>query len=1312
MTGPGVPALIWPGGAALSGFRLEKLLRDCQARVPGVTGVAARFLHVVELGEPLTAEAEQTLRSLLDDGAAAGSELPDASLLVMPRTGTVSPWSSKATDIARSCGLPAVRRVERGVRFTFATRRSFGPAGEALLAPLLHDRMTQGILPGRLSGPELAAALFAGGSPRPLGRVPLLKEGVAALERANADLGLALSPDEIRYLAGKFGGARRDPTDAELMMFAQANSEHCRHKIFNARWIIDGKAQEHSLFQMIRSTHATNPRGVLSAYKDNAAVMEGAVAGHLHADPATGQYVVTVGPLHTLMKVETHNHPTAISPFPGAATGSGGELRDEGATGRGGRPKAGLTGFTVSNLALPGWEQPWEMPGDAIGRPDRIASALQIMLEGPIGAAAFNNEFGRPNITGYFRTFEQRDPHDPGRARGYHKPIMLAGGLGNIAAPDVEKADPPPGSLVIVLGGPAMLIGLGGGAASSVGSGASSADLDFASVQRGNPEIERRAQQVIEACRALAATASRPNPILMIHDVGAGGLSNAVPELVDHAHRGGRFELREIPSADAAMSPLEIWCNEAQERYVLAIDPADLSWFDAVCARERCPYAVLGPLDDTRRLVVSDRLLGGTPVDMPLETLLGKPPQMVRQVTRQPGAIPRLDLGGIELPDACLRVLRLPAVADKSFLIHIGDRTVGGLVARDQLVGPWQVPVSDVAVTALGFDTYAGEAMAVGERPPVALLDAPASGRLAVGEALTNVAAASIRHLADVRLSANWMAAAGAPGEDERLYDTVAAVSALCRDLAIAIPVGKDSLSMQTRWQDGAATRAVVAPVSLVASAFAPVDDVRRTLTPELRREPGTSLWLIDLGAGRNRLGGSGLAQAFVRTGGEPPDVDDAAVLGSFFAAIQELRGAGLVLAYHDRSDGGLFVTLCEMAFAGRAGLDVQLEAGTPEQHLAALFAEELGAVIQVRDDDAGRVTAVLGRHGLVRLLRRVAEVTAGDRIAISAGAAPLFESSRTGLLRAWSELSYRMQALRDNPATAAEEWRSKLDPDDPGLAPRLTFDPAGDPAARVVAAARRRPRVAILREQGVNSQLEMAAAFGRAGFDAVDVHMTDVLAGRRMLGEFAGLAACGGFSYGDVLGAGGGWAKSILFNPRARDGFAAFFARPDTFALGVCNGCQMLSVLAELIPGAAHWPRFRQNRSEQFEARLSLVEVLPSRSVLLEGMAGSRLLIATSHGEGLATFAPGHRQACEAAGQLAVRYVDNHGRPAETYPANPNGSPGGIAGLCSEDGRVTILMPHPERVHRTVQHSWHPAGWGDDGPWLRLFRNARRFAG
>jgi phosphoribosylformylglycinamidine synthase len=1190
-------------------------------------------------------------------------------------------------------------------RFSLVAPEPLGADEIAVLAPLLHDRMTQSLLDREVTHDDL----FAVHAPAGLRTVPLLREGLPALERADRELGLALSADEMAYLAHKFGAEQRDPTDAELMMFAQANSEHCRHKIFNARWVIDGEEQESSLFQMIRSTHAVNPAGVLSAYCDNAAVIEGAVTAHLFADPASGTYRAQILPVHTLMKVETHNHPTAISPFPGAATGSGGELRDEGATGRGGRPKAGLTGFSVSNLAVPGWPQPWEY---SPGRPERIASPLQIMLEGPIGAASFNNEFGRPNIAGYFRTFEQRDATGGASARGYHKPIMIAGGLGNISGADVQKAEVPVGALLIVLGGPAMLIGLGGGAASSVGSGTSAADLDFASVQRGNPEIERRAQQVIEACRARAALDGVANPMLMLHDVGAGGLSNAVPELVDHSHRGATIELREIPNAEPGMSPLEIWCNEAQERYVLAIEPAELDWFAAVCARERCPFAVLGSLDGSGRLIVTDRELGGRPVDMSLETLLGKAPQMLRRIERR--VLPKvpLDLAGIELAEACQRVLRMPVVADKSFLINIGDRTVGGLVARDQLVGPWQVPVSDVGVTALGFETCAGEAMAMGERAPVALLDAPASGRLAVAEALTNIAAASIADLATVRLSANWMAAAGSPGEDARLYDTVAAVSALCRALRIAIPVGKDSLSMQTRWSEAGVSHAVVAPVSLVVSAFAPVDDVRRTLSPQLARDAGSSLLLVDLGRGRNRLGASVLAQAFNRSGGCPPDLDDAGQLAGLFACVQSLRARQLLLAYHDRSDGGLFVTLCEMAFAGRTGLDITLDSASADARFGALFAEEPGAVLQVRDTDLAAVRAVLAQHGLAEITATVARVTLADRIRILAGSELLLTQTRTELHRCWSELSWRMQALRDNPDAADEAWNTLLDVDDPGLSPIASFDPADDVAAPLVRIGRR-PRVAILREQGVNSQLEMAAAFQRAGFDAVDVHMTDLLSGRQHLREFAGLAACGGFSYGDVLGAGGGWAKSVLFNLRVREEFANFFARSDSFTLGVCNGCQMLSMLAELIPGAAHWPRFRQNRSEQFEARLSLVEVLPSASVLLEGMTGSRLLVPTSHGEGRVEFAaPADLAACQGGAQLAIRYIDNRGAPALRYPANPNGSPGGIAGLCSADGRVTILMPHPERVQRTVQHSWHPAGWGDDGPWLRLFRNARLFVG
>ena len=1295
--------LVWAGAGAFSAFQLDKLLAAVRACVPRVDRIVARHEHCLCIDRALTASEEQTLRRLLGDEPVPA--LAGESLLVIPRVGTISPWSSKATDIVHSCGLDVVRRVERVLRFGLLVPTPLTTAEVAILAPLLHDRMTQTLL-----GRELAHDdLFAVHAPASLRTIPLLREGLPALERADRELGLALSPDEMRYLAEKFGAEQRDPTDAELMMFAQANSEHCRHKIFNARWVIDGEEQASSLFQMIRSTHATNPVGVLSAYRDNAAVIEGAVTAHLFADPVSGAYRSQTLPVHTLMKVETHNHPTAISPFAGAATGSGGELRDEGATGRGGRPKAGLTGFSVSNLAVPDWPQPWEF---SPGRPERIASPLQIMLEGPIGAASFNNEFGRPNIAGYFRTYEQPDAAGKVSARGYHKPIMIAGGLGNISGADVEKAEVPVGALLIVLGGPAMLIGLGGGAASSVGSGTSAVDLDFASVQRGNPEIERRAQQVIEACRARAALEGVPNPLIMLHDVGAGGLSNAVPELVDHSHRGATIELREIPNAEPGMSPLEIWCNEAQERYVLAIAPTDLDWFAAVCARERCPYAVLGSMDDSGRLIVTDRELGGRPVDMPLETLLGKAPQMLRRIERRAVPASPLDLAGIDLAEACQRVLRMPVVADKSFLINIGDRTVGGLVARDQFVGPWQVPVSDVGVTALGFETFAGEAMAMGERAPVALLDAPASGRLAVAEALTNIAAASIAGLKTVRLSANWMAAAGSPGEDERLYDTVAAVSALCRELKIAIPVGKDSLSMQTRWSEAGVSHAVVAPVSLVVSAFAPVEDVRRTLTPQLLADAGTCLLLIDLGQGRNRLGASVLAQAFCRPGGCPPDLDEPARLAALFAGVQALRAQDLLLAYHDRSDGGLFVTLCEMAFAGRAGLDIRLPAASTEALLGALFAEEPGAVLQVRDEALVEVQAVLAQHGLAGLCTSVARVTRADRVCIYNGGELVLDESRTELHRCWSELSWRMQSLRDNPETAAEARDAVLDTGDPGLSPSSTFDPAEDVAAPLFHIGRR-PRVAILREQGVNSQLEMAAAFQRAGFEAVDVHMTDLLAGRRQLREFAGLAACGGFSYGDVLGAGGGWAKSILFNPRVRQEFAEFFARSDSFTLGVCNGCQMLSVLAELIPGATHWPRFRANRSGQFEARLSLVEVLPSRSVLLAGMAGSRLLVPTSHGEGRAEFAgPADLAACEQGEQLAIRYIDNRGAPATLYPANPNGSPGGIAGLCSADGRVTILMPHPERVQRTVQHSWHPPGWGDDGPWLRLFRNARVFVG
>jgi phosphoribosylformylglycinamidine synthase len=1293
------------GAPAVSDFRLAKLLAAIRDRVGHVTRLDSRFLHFVDLDRELSGEERGVLESLLHYGPKAPDAVPGGqAVLVVPRFGTVSPWSSKATDIAHVCGLGAVRRIERGIAFYVASDRQLTAAECSAIGAVLHDRMTEAVL----SDASQAEALFVHTAPKPLATVPLLAEGIVALERANVALGLALSDDEIAYLDRAFRELGRDPADVELMMFAQANSEHCRHKIFNADWIVDGERSDKSLFGMIRNTHARNPRGVLSAYRDNAAVIEGWHGRRWFAPPGGGAYAACDEPIDILMKVETHNHPTAISPFPGAATGSGGEIRDEGATGRGAKPKAGLVGFSVSNLRIPGALQPWEQD---LGKPDRIASALQIMLEGPIGAAAFNNEFGRPNIFGYFRTFEQRVESD-GRSplRGYHKPIMIAGGLGNIRRQHVEKAEIVPGAKIIVLGGPAMLIGLGGGAASSVGAGASSADLDFASVQRGNPEIQRRAQEVIDACWALGAE----NPILLIHDVGAGGLSNAVPESVAQGTSGGRVDLRKVLSDEPGMSPLEIWCNEAQERYVLIVAAAQLAAFGALCERERCPFAVIGEVTDDGRLRVHDPLFENVPVDMSLATLLGKPPRMTRDVLRLPGAGDDFDPAGVDLRDAALRLMRLPTIADKTFLVTIGDRSVGGMINRDPLVGPWQVPVSDVAVTVSDYFSHHGEAMAMGERTPLALLDAAASGRMAVCEAVTNIAAADIARIEDIRLSANWMAACGEPGEDADLFDTVRAVGMeICPELGIAIPVGKDSLSMKTAWRDGDEARKVVAPVSLIVSAFAPVVDVRRTLTPQLRTDCGeTRLVLVDLGGGRDRLGGSCLAQVYGRIGREAPDCDDAGRMRGFFDAVARLRGEGLLLAYHDRSDGGLFVTLAEMAFAGRCGVEVELGTAGAAQTVAALFAEELGAVLQVRESDETRVLQVLQETGLGAFARSIGRVVPDDRLLVRDAGGEVFAATRTELRRAWSETSLLMQSLRDNPECAREEYARATDPGDPGLFARLTFDPADDVAAPYVQTGVR-PRVAILREQGVNSQMEMAAAFHRAGFEALDVHMTDLIAGRVHLEDFRGLVACGGFSYGDVLGAGEGWAKSILFNTQLREQFSGFFAHPDTFTLGVCNGCQMLSALKSLIPGTEHWPRFVRNRSEQFEGRFGLVEVLPTPSVFLAGMAGSVLPIAIAHGEGRAEFADAAALAsCAASGLVSLRFVDNHGRATETYPANPNGSPQGITGLTSRDGRATILMPHPERVFRAVQNSWHPQEWGEDSGWMRMFRNARVWVG
>jgi len=1293
------------GTAALSPFRLEALLARVRGVVADVERIAAHYVHFVDVAAPLTDGERAVLDDLLTYGpqvctGQSSQSVQSATatkLSVIPRIGTISPWSSKATDIARICGLQSVARLERGIEYVLQSRRALSSADRVLAAACLHDRMTETVVSGVVD-PE---ALFAHHAPAPLSTVPLMADGKSALEKANAELGLALSPDEIDYLIEKFSLLDRDPTDAELMMFAQANSEHCRHKIFNARWIIDGQEQAESLFDMIRSTHATNPDRVLSAYKDNAAVMRGGEALRIVSDAQTGEYALYAEPVHTLMKVETHNHPTAIAPFPGAATGSGGEIRDEGATGRGARPKAGLTGYSVSHLRLPGDVQPWET---GPGKPDRIAASLDIMLEGPIGGAAFNNEFGRPNILGYFRTFEAPHGQDPNRAWGYHKPIMIAGGLGSIRGDDVDKLDVPPGALLVVLGGPAMLIGLGGGAASSMGSGTSSEDLDFASVQRGNPEMQRRAQQVLDSCWS-AGLNGAGNPIILVHDVGAGGLSNAVPEVVDHSRRGAEVRLRKIPSAEPGMSPLEIWCNEAQERYVLAIAPDDLDWLDAVCRRERCPYAVIGTLDDSGDLRVVDEQAGTRPVDLPMDVLLGKLPKTRIDIRRGRSATGKGHFSGIDIDAACRRVLRFPTVADKSFLIHIGDRTVGGLVVRDQFVGPWQVPVADAGVTALDYEGYRGEAMAMGERSPVAVIDPAASGRLAIGEAITNIAGAAIEALDRVCLSANWMAASGVAGEDEALFDTVSAAAEMCRALRIAVPVGKDSLSMQTRWECDGQAVAVVSPVSLIVSAFAPVSDVRRSLTPQLAGEEDTVLCLVDLADGCRRLGASSLAQCFGIEGGAPPDVDEPGLLSGFFAAIQALNKDSVVLAYHDRSDGGLFVTLCEMAFAGHRGIAVDLSAS--DDALAALFAEELGAVIQVRRSNFPVVRDTFRNHGLGAAVSIIGTVTDTDRVQIRLAGSSL-DYSRTELHAIWSTVSHRMQTLRDNPVTADEGLRATLNGADPGLVPLLTFAASHNPAMPYISSGVR-PGVAILREQGVNSHVEMAAAFNRAGFKATDIHMTDILAGRANLDEFTGLVACGGFSYGDVLGAGGGWAKSILFNGRAREQFEAFFARTDSFALGVCNGCQMLAALQEIIPGADHWPRFVQNLSEQFEARLSLVEIVESPSVFLRDMTGSRLLIATSHGEGRAQFHDADDLGrLTSSNRLALRYVDNAGLPASTYPANPNGSPDGVAGFCTSDGRVTIMMPHPERVFRSVQHSWCPDEWGEDGPWMRMFYNAR----
>ena len=1288
------------GAPALSEFRTNKLVQRCKEVGLSDIDIYAEYIHFADVTDPLNERETGVLEKLLTYGPKIPEHTPQGNLLlVTPRPGTISPWSSKSTDIATNCGISQIKRLERGIAYYVSAVNPLTSSQLQLIADLVHDRMMETVFDNL----DAAAQLFVQADPRTLRAIDILNGGSEALEKANVELGLALAEDEIDYLMANFSQLQRNPNDIELMMFAQANSEHCRHKIFNADWTIDGQIQDKSLFKMIKNTFTATGDHVLSAYKDNAAVMVGSKAGRFFPDPKSHQYEYHQEDIQILMKVETHNHPTAISPWPGAATGSGGEIRDEGATGRGSKPKAGLVGFSVSNLRIPAFEQPWEHD---FGKPDRIVSALDIMLEGPLGGAAFNNEFGRPNLLGYFRTYEaQVDSHNGLEVRGYHKPIMLAGGLGNIRDQHVQKGEIPVGAKLIALGGPAMNIGLGGGAASSMDSGQSHEDLDFASVQRENPEMERRCQEVIDRCWQLGEN----NPIAFIHDVGAGGLSNAFPELVNDGGRGARFELRNINNDEPGMSPLEIWCNESQERYVMAVSPENMATFDAICQRERAPYSVVGEATEERHLVVTDALLTEQPIDMPMDVLLGKTPKMHREAVTQITTGQTLDFTGVTAKDAAERLLRLPAIAEKTFLITIGDRSVTGLVARDQMVGPWQVPVADCAVTAASFDTYAGEAMAIGERTPLALLNFPASSRMAVAEALTNIAATAIGDLTRINLSANWMSAAGHPGEDAGLYAAVKAVGEeLCPQLKLTIPVGKDSMSMKTHWQQDGADKEVTSPLSLIITAFARITDIRKTITPQLRTDCGaTDLILIDLGNGQNRLGASSLAQVYQQLGQYTPDVDSATQLQGFFDAMQVLVQEDRLLAYHDRSDGGLFSTVAEMAFAGHCGVNVALDR-LGNDDLATLYSEELGAVIQVTSDVKEQVLTTLAGHGLAACCHVIGSINDDDMLRFTRDGNNVLVESRTYFRAIWAETTREMQALRDNPSCAQQEYELKLDVQDPGLNVSLNFDINDDIAAPYIATGVQ-PKMAILREQGVNSQTEMAAAFDRAGFAAQDIHMSDILTGRVDLADFAGLVACGGFSYGDVLGAGGGWAKSILFNPQARDQFAAFFARQDSFALGVCNGCQMLSNLGELIPGAELWPRFVTNQSERFEARFSLVEVPDNPSIFLGNMVGSRMPIAVSHGEGRIELRDdAHLQALHNSGTVALQFVDNYGKPTSQYPANPNGSPLGITGLTTTDGRVTIMMPHPERVFRTVSNSWHPQEWGEDSPWMRMFRNAR----
>ncbi|ETD68707.1 phosphoribosylformylglycinamidine synthase [Pelistega indica] len=1339
-----------PGSIALTSFKAEKLIEDLKKTQIPVQQISARYEHYVFVEGELSTQEQTQLENLLNYGKTSvedDNKINDRFLVlrVIPRVGTVSPWASKATDIAHNCGLSNIKRIERGIAYTIVPEsgwlgsKKFSDEHIQQIADVIHDCMTESVVNSDFDASTLMTELEG----KPLQQVDVLSEGKQALEVANKTLGLALSDDEVDYLHNAFSELGRNPTDVELMMFAQANSEHCRHKIFNATWTIDGQAQEKTLFGMIRDTHNAQPQGTVVAYSDNAAIMQGREVNRFYPIESAGssaRYGMHQRLTHTLMKVETHNHPTAIAPFPGASTGAGGEIRDEGATGRGSKPKAGLTGFTVSNLHLNEATEKWE--SDSHGMPSRISSPVDIMIQGPIGGAAFNNEFGRPNLLGYFRVFEQTVA---GQKWGYHKPIMIAGGLGSIDDKLTHKDEIPAGALLIQLGGPGMRIGMGGGAASSMSVGSNTESLDFDSVQRGNPELERRAQEVIDACWQLVDK----NPIVAIHDVGAGGLSNAFPELVNDAGRGAIFDLKRVHLEESGMSAAEIWSNESQERYVLSILPENLDLFDKICARERCPYAVVGIATEERvlRVVNGEGLPGEVgetstqsatvvrPVDVPIDVILGKPPRMHRDVQREQLTSAPVDVVGLDFDEIGRQVMRHPTVANKTFLITIGDRSVGGLNARDQMVGPWQVPVADCAVTLDSYEGYTGQAMAMGERSPLAIINAPASGRMAIAESMTNLVAADVEKIEDIKLSANWMAATGVKGQDAALYDTVTAVSKFCQEVGLSIPVGKDSLSMRTSWQQNDEKQEVISPVSLIVTAFANVSDARKTLTPQLRTDCGdTALIFIDLGQGKNRLGGSVLSHVTNQFGHEVPDIEDAELLRKFFVAIRALAQDGAILAYHDRSDGGLFATVAEMAFAGHVGVSVNVDMLTfdansadwgdykirPEQvsvqrdesTFKALFNEELGAVIQVRSSDRDAILQVLREAGLSLCTYVIGSLNNKDKIEFYRDGRVIFDFNRADLGQEWSKVSYEIMKQRDNPKTALAEFNRWQDTSDPGMSPKVAFNPQENIAMPFINTGAK-PAVAILREQGCNSHIEMAWAFDKAGFNAFDVHMTDLISGRTKLSDYQGLVAVGGFSYGDVLGAGEGWARTIRFNAQLAEQFTTFFNRPDVFGLGVCNGCQMMANLADIIPGANHWPKFTQNTSAKYEARLTMVEIPESPSIFLSGMAGTQVPIAVAHGEGFANFA--------AQGDInevytALRYVNNNGMITEAYPANPNGSINGIAGVTTADGRFTVMMPHPERVTRNVMMSWSPEKWGeqdsggDYSPWMRMFMNARVF--